>query len=259
MLTNKWITRAAIGLVATIAMVAATTSSALASGPDVKIVIVHITDGSEVTPANQEPDPQSGLAEEVDFSNVEADLFTRVGRNGVSSYGYNVDADGVGYGFGAGPDGVHDDQRQLGDTAIGLLGASQVCQGHDNCHVILVNYRQPASREHRIAAKAAAEELAAAGHKLHAVAVGPDGASHLGFNWHLSGQAFNAEADEADELINKVAGYVSIADNWGGSETGLNRDWHNLSQIEQIWLNPNSCDLATQWIRSYDASCHDKR
>ena len=110
-----------------------------------------------------------------------------------------------------------------------------------------------------MAAKAAAEELATAGHKLHAVAVGPDGASHLGFNWHLSGQAFNAEADEADELINKVAGYVAIAINWGGPETVLSPDWHNLSQIEQIWLNPNACDLATQWLWSSDASCHDKK
>ncbi len=255
MLTNKWITRAAIGLVATIAMVAATTSSALATGPDVKTIVVHIADGSGVTPANQEPDPQSGLVEEVDFSNVEADLYINVNQAGVSAYGFTDD----GGGFGAGPDGVHDEQRELGDTATGLLSAGRNCQGHDNCHIILVNYRQPASREHRVAAKAAAEELAAAGHKLHAVAVGPDGASHLGFNWHLSGQAFNAEADEADELINKVAGYVFIADNWGGSETGLNRDWHNLSQIEQIWLNPNGCDLATQWMWSYDASCHDKK
>ena len=254
MLTNKWISRAAIGLVATIAMVAATATSALAAGPEAHVIVVHVTDGSGVTPADQEPDPQSDLVEEVDFSNVEADLYIHVNQAGVSAYGFTDD----GGGWGAGPDGVHDEQRQLGDTATGLLSAGRNCQDDADCHIILVNYRQPASREHRVAAKAAAEELAAAGHKLHAVAVGPDGASHLGFNWHLSGQAFNAEADEADELINKVAGYVHIADNWGGP-TGLTRDWHNLSQIEKIWLNPSGCDLATQWMWSSDASCHDKR
>ncbi len=273
MLTNKWITRAAIGLVATIAMVATATSTAMAgvddgsSEPIVEpyVIVVHITDDSYVTPAGQKPDSQSDGVEQVDFSNVEADLYIQVNHQaGVSAYGFNDESGG---GWGAGPDGVHNEQRELGDVATGLLAADRNCGKHTNCHVILVNYGRPEIRAHRIAAAGAAARLTYGkyGHKLYAVAVtapgtdatAVDGPEHrlVGFNWYLSGSAFNANPADAPELINKIS--VNVAPQQG-SQLSLPLNWEELSQTEKIWLNPYGCDLATQWLWSSNATCHNK-
>ena len=258
MLTNKWFKRTTTILVLAMAMIATTTLSAAAAGPDARIIVVHITDGSGVTPADQEPDGLSTEQVNLNLNHVEeSNMFIEVDQHGVSAYGFGTNDDGTPFGWGAGPDGVHDEQREFGDTAAGLLAAGRNCEGHWNCHVILVNYKNQTDTKHRAAAKAAAGQLAVNGHKLHAVAVGNGNAAHLGFNWYLSGQAFNAPADEANELVNRVARYVFITDIWFG-EGGLNRDWQELSSVEKIWLNPRGCDLTTQWLWASDASCHDK-
>ena len=256
MLTTKWITKTVAILAITIAMIAATTTTALAAGPDVQIIIVHVTDGAGDSRVDFSP---------ADDNYANRELVIEVNDDGVSAYGFSYGADGTLLGgWGAGPDDVHDEQVEDGDTATGLLAADQNCREHQNCHVVLVNYRQPASREHRVAAKAAADQLAANGHRLHAVAVGPDSSGHVGFNWYLSGGAWNAPADEAVALVDQISTYAYLARviSFAGHATAtdsLADAWNELSPVEKIWLNPMGCNLETQWLWAYDATCHDKR
>ena len=268
--------RIAIALVAVVAMMATMTGTALAGGsgdgssePVVapRIIVVHVTDGSGVSPLNQEPDSQSDGVEQVDFSQVEANLFIDVGPDGISAHGYVVDGDEV-YGWGAGPDGIHDEQRELGDVAAGLLSADRNCGKHTNCHVILVNYARPGTPAERIAAAGAAARLTYGkyGHRLYTVSVtapGTDatvvgGHEHqlVGFNWYLSGTAFNANPADAPELINMISTNVASRQ---GNQLPVPHNWDELSRIEKIWLNPMGCDLDNQWLWSSNGTCHNKR
>lgn len=263
------IKRAVLALLAAMVIMAVAATPAMAAGPDPYVVVVHITDGSSVTPADQAPDPRSeriSFGADWDFVRLDDILFIEVGSEGVSVSGFEQDPDGNSFAWGTVSDEAQDDQHELGNTAVGLKAADQACTNY-GCHVILVNYQQPDSREHRIAAKAAAEALEANGRQLHSVAVGPANARHLGFNWYLSGQAFNASPDEAVDLVDTVTGHAkvsewiavfvqefeyTIAPDWAADK------WNNLSYIEKIWLNPLDCDLETQWLWAWDATCHDK-
>lgn len=247
------IKRTTVALMVIVAILAAATSPAMAAGPQMQVIIVHITDGgSEATSVSS-----YGQLSEIDG------MLITVNEEGISAEGWETDGDGNAWGWGAGPDGIHDEQRELGDTAAGLMSASENCNQGFSCHVILVNHQRPSNRLHRIAAKAAADELMASGHRLHAIAVGPSSKKHTGFNWYLSGQAFSAAPDELVELILQVAGYaymVTEAENtqWTRGNQPLAEQWDSLSRIEKIWLNPLNCNLKTQWLSAYDGTCHDK-
>lgn len=245
------IKRTIIALVTVAAVLATAVAPAMAAGPKTQVIVVHITDGSN-KPASLVDDDQSTLVE---------GTFITVDEEGVSAWGQYTDADGNAYGWGAGPDGVHAEQRELGDTATGLLTADRNCDTR-HCHIVLVNYQQPKSKTDRLAAKKAADKLMADGHRLHTIAVDPD-ARHLGFNWHLSGQGYNTSPDGVAELVAQITDYtfmVTVAELHQGtrSNQSLAEQWDSLSRIEKIWLNPLNCDLNTQWLSAYDGTCHNK-
>lgn len=250
MLAKKIIT----SLVLAVAAVQMTSvSAAMASGPEMRVIVVYVTDGSN-DPVNLGKLDQLGV-----------DVFVRVDQAGISIGGIAKSPDGNALGgWGVDPEGINADQRDNGDTAAGLRSANRNCRNHAFCHVVLVNYRQPESRHHRVAAKLAADELKTSGHRLHAVAIGDQaGSRHLGFNWYLSGQAFSASPDGATEAVSrmahyaKVVSYVAIGES-ATSNTFAYQEWSSLSYIEKIWLNPLDCNLETQWLWAYDATCHDK-
>lgn len=247
MLTNKWLNKTLAGLVVAIATIAATATNALAAdGPlEPYVVVVHVTDGNDGLPAGQGS-----------FARPSTDRLWVISPDNIAGAVY-FDENGFAGAGDVGPGMAGPEQVEYGNTAVGLQTARNSCGEYPSsaCHIILVNHQQPTDRTHRIAAKAAADELTAAGYQLYSVAVGQASQAHLGFNWYLTGQAFSATADEAAGLIDSIASNIGWA--YQG-ETALPQNWDELRRIEKIWLNPHGCDLRTQWLWAYDGSCHDK-